>query len=376
LKIALGDAERQIKNYIGYPVGIEYIEKETHNLPNMSTTVRLNYDKVLATGTKTKTRVGESLPITKTFSDPDGGGFNTCITYTIGNGITDLGIINTNSLEIYQADYDLKEGNRLRPFEAELNQDNTLLTITLPVEVAINYKLYSKLPTKTANGIKALDLCDVNNYPDNITIYKVSFEKPDGVLRYPKHKCTCDNNTCDACQLDEILICLEPVHPEMGIFRTHPIENTEIDPLLPPCWEHTKNLYNCCSAYSYDGFHYHYHYDNITCLVDKPVEIEVNYLAGCNGKYGDANFIDDVCLDLRKAVCALAVSNLKKVCDCGCVEELFKEYQMELTFLSIKNRVANITSHDTIFGGKWGAVVAKRALQFITKRIKYAEVYG
>jgi hypothetical protein len=369
LKKALAEAERQIKEYIGYPVGVEYIQKETHLLKNLDEQVRLDYDKVINTGTQTKTRIGEGLLISRVFSDPDGWGFNTCVTYTIGDGVTDLGITTVDNLEVYQAGYELEIGNRLRPFEATLTNNNTYLNITLAVESNIKYELYSKLATKQGK-IEAIDLCNPVNFPTDISVYQVSYAYPSGVLRYAKQTCNC-GGTCDACQLDEIVICLKPIHPEMGIFKVVPIKNTEEDPELPPCWEETT-LNSCCNVCDDDIFHIPY-IDPIdaTCLKNKPVEIEVNYLTGCGGKWGDTNYLDDVCITLRKAVCLLAISQMKKVCDCGCVEELFRFNQEDLTLLENKLRVLNVRQSDFIFGSKRGALTAKRTLNHIKKRINY-----
>lgn len=325
LKRTMYDAERMLNNALGWPIGPTYYENEQHALHGLDNIIRLNNDKVRLTGEQEFTEVTFDT-ITRTFVNSTSWPFDDCVQYEL----TGVDLEDTCNLFVWEDGLELNMGNRIRPFIAELN--GNVLTITVHKALMIRYDYHSTFP-EAAGIIRGANMCDPNTFPDEIKVYTRSFSLPSGTLTYKKNNECCTGGTCDACQLPEIPICLEPIDPEHGLFRIKPIMNTSDDP-LNPCWQTHNDWKSCCDRHG--ATH------NASCLIDKPVSVCINYLSDCMSCYGDTCIIDDVCDDMKQAILLATLGKMPNICDCPCTGSLIDHYQMDLMTVPKNMRFNNI----------------------------------
>ena len=351
------NVEQDLRNFLGYSPGPEIFHGEIHKMGNIHGYVRLDYNKVIATGSPIYTQITHS-GITKVFHDSNNWGFGNCIRYTLAAPMINGEVFdNPESLFLFQPSYDLVLGNRMRPFEAVI-LPNGDLQITLPTIVAINHDLYSEYPN-LSNIIRAVDLCELTNYPDEIEVYQRTFSLPSGTLYYQKFNRCCDSGDCDACQLPELMICLEPINPEYGEFRVKPIVNTA-DEGEEPCYEVSNDWGKCCDQL---GVNHSTH-----CLLKCPVYIKVDYIAGCGNCYGDSDIIDGICDEFLEAMKLLTYAKMPNVCECSCMASLIEHWQDDLLTVGRNRRFTNAGDpNQYFFGVVRGAVDAYYTLKHIRR---------
>lgn len=360
-------AEKLISDFLGYHVG-PTVERENQIITNWYQPIKTDKKKVIAAGKEIFTKVGDAVPFSRTFYDSGGWGFNDTVRYTFGDVGTPFTLSNDEicNLFVFPSTYDLQKEYRLRPFTVIV--DTNQVHIDVSIYLAVTIEEYNKLPTTQANGqIKAIDVCNIDNIISQVNLYVRSFDLPAGkVFLSPNTICTCNNlGNCSACNLETLDICLQPKNGEGGLLKVVPIINTELDPLLPPCWEPT-DIVKCCHI-----FNLNHPYD---CFCNQPLSINFEYLSGCGNSWGDTCIIDGVCDKFKLPIALSAMGLMPKICDCGCMDEAFSYHQRDLRISAKEGTRVNYLDIDLFYlGSTQGAVDAYNMIKNdIHKRIDYA----
>ncbi len=379
----IGQMEQRVADYVGYWPGPKYISDERHFMTSWSKIIETKYRKVVKTGTRRRTLLfsSDTVTMTREFISPLDISQPTAIRYKFGtegqnlNLPTDCNFLfypqGLDELDAGSGDKDpdkkVNEGYVLKPYSIVECTDE-FLTIDIPIWVGVKPNLYFEYPDIRDN-ITAIDVCNEDNFVDQIAVYGEFFERPDGYAKIDRRRCNhCGGSgSCDRCDLPEVPICLTPIHSEHGRFRVTPVRNTAEDG-EPACWV-PDDWANCCSVS--DDLRSGRTFDNrfaADCFCTSPLEICISYVSSCTDCFGTDCVTREVCPEMLAAIAKMAMSDLPIVCKCDCLQEMIQRWRDDWTLRGKGFSRAIYSDDQFALGLKVGHVEAWQDLQRIEGR--------
>lgn len=361
---AIGDAERDIAETLGYWPAPKWIAQEVHRYPrhhrpdviqvggydsrSYRKSIVTDYGYIIAPGQRAVSRQG-SAAVAVTYSSEDGDAYNETATVSVSTSLSDA-----CEIKVYVKDKDGEQDWEIRPARTKKISGGTF-TATFWAWQMIDPDLWDALPTTT--DATPIDWNDTSNLLSEVDIYReyndttetsVTFywepESPP-VSILGQLSCSCGGSGCAACTLTTQDGCLHLRDPVPGVVVPQPADYDDDD----AAWE------GACWSVARD-----------------PDMVKIYYYAGDTSNLWRR---DAKCEMLspwwQQTIAWLATARLERpFCSCDNVVDLVKDLRTDLSQVG-GTYSYNVTLEDLSnpFGPRKGAVLAWRRISKLAKKI-------
>lgn len=306
------DAERDIKQVIGFSIAPEWEVEELHSIWPIHRarfdlqTVETDWGHIIAPGQRALEEV--ELAATVVYSDADGDGWDELATITVATALTDQ-----REIKVYHAGHDGEAEWEVRPVRS-IAIAGGVATITLDSWLLIDPDLYEQFPANKQD-VPAILLDDTTPLVETVDVYREYNDSTTQATLYwdrltyggvPPYCANCSGSGCEQCTLEAQTACYTIADARFGAVvprpATYDAENQVWLPSSP------------CVGRAYDS-------------------VKLWYLAGNRDKrYISRRTLDPLDPYLAQAVVWLATARINKpLCGCGAAQERARAYQRDLT---------------------------------------------
>lgn len=328
------DAEIDVQNALGTPVGLTWIREEIEipkvwfnnkrsiNITDM--TFRTKFSNVKRFGQAKLQKILPSEQVVLSDDDNDGFTETGTLIFTLPEGYDYCDI----KLYFKDTNYEL-QGFEITKYDSEIRE----VTIHIDGWLLVNPELYIKRGFN--RNIPAIDGCQIDNFIDLLDIYIDTVDSCKPMVEFVSSDTTRCSNSCEQTKQPGCATVIDGCNGTFSVnFQTYDEDGCVI----------AGNPCSCCT----------------------PDKIIVYYQAGCDITCNDCSDIEDI-------VFKLATSRYPKpTCDCKCFTSVMLDLAQQTSFI-VKNegflvRYNQVYMENAIFGSRVGEIEASIALQRIKEK--------
>lgn len=363
LAVAIGDAEAEIKEILGFSPAPAWETQEVHYFdapvdhgvrytPHFTlhnTAVKTEWGYVISAGERLVTEV--ELAAAVVYSDPDGDGWDELATVTVATTVT-----NKQQIKLYFAGKSGEPEWEIRPLK-NIVISAGVATITLDSWLLIDPDLWEAMPTATSwASDAAIDPESAGNYVTTVDVYQETTDVTSASAEFlwEKHGYNrigvvcpaCSGAGCEVCSLSTQDGCLSVRDAKAGLVTPFPATYDSSNAV----W--VKSAFTECR---------------------QPDQVKVSYNAGAmDNKYIAGTSLEPMSDWFAQAIVWLSTARLERsICACQGVQQYIKELQRDMTKSTREAFFIRYESMDMFhspFGTRVGEVRAWNRIDKLTTR--------
>lgn len=303
--MAIGNAERDIANVLGYWPAPVWLTDEVHSFPHSTygvKTIEAEWGKIIAPGRRATSEIAAGAEVV--YSDPDGDGWAELATITVATDLTDK-----REIKVFTAGLGGIPEWEVRPLRS-ITLSGGSAVITLDAWLLLDPDLWEKHPS--TDGFVAIDITNTSKFVDTVDVTRVyndttqagsKFYSSPYRMDYAYWSCpNCNGSGCQVCGVSVQEGCFTVINSRMSAVRPFPANYSD-------------------GAWSAVPFSH--------CVA--PAEVGLNYYAGeVDQRFRTTQSLDPLSDYLAEAIMWLSVARLPKgVCGCGRVKTRIDELQRD-----------------------------------------------
>lgn len=338
--MAIGNAERDIANVLGYWPAPVWSVDEMHAYPHGTRgvkTIEAEWGKIISPGKRAVSTIEAGATVA--YSDPDGDGWAELATITVATDVTDK-----REIKVFTAGLGGVAEWEIRPLRnVVLSGGNAVITVD--AWLLLDPDLWEKHPS--TDGFAAINITVAANFVDTVDVSRVyndttqagsKFYSSQYRMDYAYGSCpNCNGSGCQVCGATVQEGCFTVINSRMSAVRPFPASYSD-------------------GAWSIAQF--------TNCVA--PAEVALNYYAGdMSQPYRNSQSLDPLSDYWAETIMWLSVARLPKgVCGCGRVKERIDELQRDMSMFretqggAIWTRFEKMSVFSNLFGTRVGEVKA------------------